>query len=223
MIKVLVLVEGQTEEAFVKTVLAPHLATLNIFPAVTIITTRRRPDRKDFKGGITSYRKIKTDLRPLLNDSSAALVTTIIDYYGLPADFPGLSNCPNASCHDRVSHIETAFANDIGQKKFLPYLSLHEFEALLFVSPNHIDAHFPSQNRLQQLAQIKAQFLSSEEINDNADTAPSKRLRKIYPEYQKRTDGPIIAGKIGLEVIRNECRHFNEWLIKLESLRSGPI
>ncbi|HEU0177815.1 MAG TPA: DUF4276 family protein [Blastocatellia bacterium] len=222
MSKVLILVEGQTEEAFIKTVLAPHLASLNIFPVVTIITTRRRPDQKDFKDGITSYLKIKTDLRPLLNDSSAALVTTMIDYYGLPHDFPGLSDCPNASCHDRVSHIERAFANDIGQEKFLPYLSLHEFEALLFVSPRHLDAHFPSQNRLQQLAQIKTQFLSPEEINNNADTAPSKRLRRIYPEYQKRTDGPTIAGKIGLEMIRNECRHFNEWLIKLESFGGGP-
>src|SRR5215470_11200668 len=127
MSKVLVLVEGQTEEAFVKTVLAPHLTTFNVFPAVTIIATRRRPDRKDFKGGISSYNKIKTDLRPLLNDGSATLVTTMIDYYGLPPDFPGLSNCPNASCHDRVSHIEKAFADDIGQRKFLPYLSLHEF------------------------------------------------------------------------------------------------
>jgi len=222
MSKALILVEGQTEETFVKTVLASHLISFNVFPIVTIITTRRIPDWKDFKGGITDYRKIKTDLRPLLNDSSAALVTTMMDYYGLPDDFPGLSDRPNASCHDRVRYIETAFANDIGQEKFLPYLSLHEFEALLFASPNQIDAHFPSQNRLQQLAQIKAQFLSPEEINDNVDTAPSKRLRKIYPEYQKRTDGPTIAGKIGLEVIRNECSHFNEWLIKLESLGDGP-
>ena|SRR5215467_2219890 len=164
MSKVLILVEGQIEETFVKTALTPHLMGFSVFPTVTIITTRRIPDRKDFKGGITNYRKVKTDLRPLLNDSSAALV----------------------------------------------------------VSPNHIDAHFPSQNGLQQLAQIKAQFLSPEDINDNVDTAPSKRLRRIYPEYQKRTDGPTIAGKIGLELIRHECRRFNEWLTKLESLGGGP-
>ena len=222
MSKVLILVEGQTEETFVKTALTPHLLGFNVFPTVTIITTRRIPDRKDFKGGITNYRKVKSDLRPLLNDSSAALVTTMIDYYGLPDDFPGLSDCPNTSCHDRVRHIETAFANDIMRERFLPYLSLHEFEALLFVSPNHIDAHFQSQNGLQQLAQIKAQFLSPEDINDNVDTAPSKRLRRIYPEYQKRTDGPTIAGKIGLELIRHEGRHFNEWLTKLESLGGDP-
>jgi hypothetical protein len=122
MIRVLILVEGQTEEAFVKNVLSPHLTGFDVFPIVTIVTTRRRPDRKDFKGGIGSYQKIKNDLRPLLNDRSAALITTIFDYYGLPDDFPGMSDIPNTPSRDRIKHLEMFFANDIGHKKFLPYL-----------------------------------------------------------------------------------------------------
>jgi hypothetical protein len=223
MSKVLILVEGQTEESFVKQLLYPHLAAQAIFPVVTIATTRRRPDRKDFKGGIVSYGKVKTDLRPLLRDTSAALVTTMIDYYGLPADFPGMANRPSGSCRDRVQHLESAFAKDINHSKFLPYLALHEFEALLFTSPAQIASHFPDHGRLTQLENIKSQFGSPEEIDDDPLTAPSKRIKNVYPAYQKRADGPTIAQRIGLELIRQECPHFNEWLTKLESLSSPSI
>jgi hypothetical protein len=222
MSKVLILVEGQTEEAFVKQLLSPHLVAQAIFPIVTIATTRRRPDRKDFKGGIVSYGKVKIDLRPLLYDTSAVLVTTMMDFYGLPSDFPGIANCPSGSCQERLGHLESEFARDINHQKFLLYLALHEFEALLFTSPAHIAAHFPSQSRLLQLESIKSQFASPEEIDDDPATAPSKRIRGLYPEYQKRADGPIIAQKIGLELIRQECPHFNDWLTKLEALGHKP-
>jgi hypothetical protein len=223
MSKVLILVEGQTEESFVKQILSPHLATLAIFPIVIIITTRRRPDLKDFKGGIGSYNKIKTDVRPLLRDTSAALLTTMIDYYGLPLDFPGMATCPAGSCHERLRHPESEFAKDINHQKFLPYLALHEFVALLFASPAHIAAHFPHHLQLPQLESIKSRFGSPEEIDDGPSTAPSKRIRALYPEYQKRADGPTMAQKIGLELIRKECPHFNDWLTKLEMLGNKSI
>ncbi|HJU04980.1 MAG TPA: hypothetical protein VJ692_07475, partial [Nitrospiraceae bacterium] len=35
-----------------------------------------------FKGGITDFRKVEDDLRRLLGDTDAALITTMIDYYG---------------------------------------------------------------------------------------------------------------------------------------------
>lgn len=71
--------------------------------------------------------------------------------------------------------------------------------------------------------QIIKQFSSPEEIDNDPKTAPSKRLRDIYPEYRKRVDGPTIASKIGLQLIRQECRHFNEWLTKLESLGNEQV
>ncbi|MDZ8260187.1 DUF4276 family protein [Nostoc sp. ChiQUE01b] len=41
-----------------------------------------------------------------------------------------------------------------------------------------------------------------------------------YPDYGKTKSvfGPQLAERIGLEVIRSRCPHFNTWLLRLESL-----
>jgi hypothetical protein len=36
--------------------------------------------------------------------------------------------------------------------------------------------------------------------------------------YQKVNDGGLIAMKIGLDLMRAECPHFNQWIGKLEAL-----
>jgi hypothetical protein len=218
MSKVLVYVEGQTEETFVGEVLAPHLSKNGIYLIAALATTKRVKSGTDFKGGIVSYGKTRNDILRLVHDTSAALVTTMIDFYGLPADFPGRKNMPTGSCYKRVAHLEEEFLKDIDHLKFLPYLALHEFEAMLFVSPHQIAETFPNVNVREALLAIRADFKSPEEINDDPQTAPSKRLAKILPRYQKPLYGPLIARKIGLDLIRNECPHFNDWLKKLEVL-----
>lgn len=60
--------------------------------------------------------------------------------------------------------------------------------------------------------------LFRKEIDDNPNTSPSKRILGIFPGYQKVFDGPLIVGKTGLEKIRNECDHFNNWITKLETI-----
>ncbi len=95
---------------------------------------------------------------------------------------------------------------------------LHEFEAMMFVSPESIAAAFSNTALKDKLMAIKAEFDSPEEINDNPQTAPSRRLRTLFPGYQKPLHGPLVVLEIGLDQIRNECPHFNEWLRKLESL-----
>lgn len=89
--KVLILVEGQSEETFVKRVLSPHLLNLEVLIVPTIISTKRVKSGPSFKGGIPSYAKVRKELKRLLGDSSAALVTTMVDFYGLPGSFPGRS------------------------------------------------------------------------------------------------------------------------------------
>lgn len=210
--------EGQTEERFVKSILAPHLLTKNIFLAVTILNTKTVKDGANFKGGIINYEKVKNDLTRLFHDSSAKLVTTMFDYYGLPTDFPAFAT-KRGTCYQKVKHLEDAFANDINQQNFLPYLQLHEFEALLFSSTQHIIDTMPnSEDKKEELNRIRQSFSTPEEINDNPETCPSKRLMKLFPEYTKVVFGTLISSNIGLDVIRNQCPHFNEWLTKLESI-----
>lgn len=78
-------------------------------------------------------------------------MTTLIDYYGLPADFPGVSTLPDASPHQKVAHLEQAFAQDIGDARFLPYLMLHGFEAFLFVQPEFIVQTFAQRGAAERM------------------------------------------------------------------------
>ena len=91
---VLILVEGETEEAVVNVVLQPHLMASGIWPTAKILTTKRTRSGSDFKGGVSSYGQVRNEVARLLKDASAALVTTMIDFYGFPSDFPGWRDVP---------------------------------------------------------------------------------------------------------------------------------
>lgn len=216
--KVLALVEGQTEEGFIKRVLGPYLNSKGISLIPIIIKTKREVRSADHKGGVTSYKQVKRDLIPLLNDTSADIVTTMIDYYALPSDFPGYDQRPNSTCYERVQFIEEQFRTDINNTKFLPYLQLHEFEALIFASEEKLPFAFINKNReIQQVAEVNSEFNSPEEINENPNSAPSKRLKNIFPEYQKIFHSQLILSKTNIEDLRAKCSHFNSWLTKLGS------
>lgn len=216
--KVLVLVEGQTEEGFVKRVLEPYLAAKEIYLTPTIIKTKREIRGPDHKGGVNSYRQVRRDLLPLLNDTSADIVTTMIDYYALPSDFPGYDQRPDSTCYARVEYMEVQFSTDINQRKFLPYLQLHEFEALVFASEDKLSTAFISvPSKINQVAAMNNSFNTPEEINENPISAPSKRLKSIFPEYQKTYHSQLILSQTNIDDLRAKCSHFNSWLTKLES------
>jgi hypothetical protein len=215
--KVLVLVEGQTEEKFVRGVLGNFLAGKEIFLTPIIIKTKREVRGPDHKGGVTSYKQVKRDLLPLLNDTSADIVTTMIDYYALPSDFPGFAQRPIGTCYDRVKSMEEQFRLDFNHIKFLPYLQLHEFEALVFASEEKLPIAFVNKDKeIRQVVEINREFASPEEINEDPDSAPSKRLKIIFPEYQKTFHSQLILSQGNLEDLRGKCKHFNSWLLKLE-------
>jgi hypothetical protein len=217
--RVLALVEGQTEERFVKDVLCPYLWGHEIDVTPTIAATKRVKRGPVFKGGITDYQKVENDLRRLLGDTGAVAVTTFIDYYGLPADFPGMASRPPGNPIQKAVHVETEWARQIAHDRFRPYLMVHEFEALLFSKPEELIAalHMPP-GIGQTLFKIRESFSTPEEINDNPETAPSRRILQLSSAYRKIVDGPIVAKRIGLQVIRNQCKHFNAWLDWLETL-----
>ena len=216
--KALILVEGQAEETFVREILGPYLSGRGVYPQAKLVTPKRVKSGSDFKGGIVSYGKVRNDIIRLLGDTSAEVVTTMIDFYGLPDSFPGRPTLPAGSCYDQVAFLEEAFRKDINHQKFLPYLMLHEFEAMLFVAPEKIAQAFPRINKYAELSVIKAEFESPEEIDDDPKTAPSRRIQGFFPGYQKTLDGPLIILEIGLDQIRSECPHFNDWIESVERL-----
>ena len=216
--RVLVLVEGQTEEQFVKVVLCPHFWELEIDVIPIIAITKRVKNGPDFKGGITDYQKVANDVTRLLGDTDATAVTTFIDYYGLPSDFPGMTSRPPGYAIQRVSHVETEWKRRIADLRFRPYLMTHEFEALLFSKPEELSAALNKPMALSQLEEVRASFSTPEEINESPDSAPSKRILSIFPGYQKAVHGSFVAKRIGLQVIREQCAHFNAWLSWLEGL-----
>jgi len=226
--KVLILAEGPTEKYFVRDVLDPHLRPLGVELVVTILTTKRVKSGPDFKGGMSNYTKVKREILRLLGDSSAACVTTMFDYYGLPRDFPGRTGAAGATCYHRVATVEQQFASDVSHRRFKPYLQLHEFEGLLFADPTRIAARFapgdsPEFQRCSlSLSRVRQSFETPEEINDDPATCPNRRILSVIKTYRKRLHGPLIARDIGLEAIRAACPHFNEWLRQLEALGRPP-
>ncbi|MDZ7759617.1 MAG: DUF4276 family protein [Desulfovermiculus sp.] len=115
MIRLHIVVEGQTEEAFVKRVLLEHLGALNIITDVRCVQTGRKRGRT-YRGGIVSYAKLKNDLQRWMKEDQNpdARFTSMVDLYALPEDFPGFSQ--GAALNDplqRVDLLEQAFAQDI--------------------------------------------------------------------------------------------------------------
>jgi hypothetical protein len=213
--RALVLVEGFTEERFVKSVLQEHFWGMNLHLVPTLLVTKRVKDGPSFKGGVTNFRKFENDVRRLLHGAGNALVTTFLDYDGLPSDFPGMNTRPAAGPVDRVTHVEQAIAAHFGgSPALLPYLSLHEFEALLFASPGELPRTLTEDGKQAAFAAIRAAHPTPEHI-DETDW-PSRRIHALFRGYRKPLHGPITAKRIGLDRLRSECRHFDEWIGKLE-------
>ncbi len=214
--KVFVLVEGPTEEMFVKNVLTDFFTAKSIFLYPVLVRTRKERNGKMFKGGISSYGKIKKEILIMLNDSSKDLVTTMIDYYALPNDFPGLNELPEGIPYAKAEYLERMFKNDVSSDKFLPYLSLHEFESLLFSDVEAVNTYFGllSCNSLSKA--LVDSDNNPELINDGYSTHPSKRLKCAIPEYSKIIHGNILAGNIGMSKILESCLKFSKWIRTIE-------
>lgn len=208
--RVIVLCEGQTEANFIVKVLAPAFfdRQVYLYPQIVANTGRSR-------GGITKYPPLKRDILRTCRGDATALVTTLIDFYGLHDDFPGMQ-LSHADPIERIRLIEREFQNDIGQGNFLANLVAHEFEGLLFSDSSKFTDLF-GQGVASELTAIRLKYPTPEHIDDGPWTAPSKRIQAVCGNrYQKPQHGPLIAGEIGLEVIRRECPKFSAWIDKIE-------
>ncbi len=130
-------------------------------------------------------------------------------------------NETNTNPYQKIQYLENALFDDIHDSRFIPYIQLHEFEALILSDPIKLEERFPDyQSKVQQLVSLCQSFDSPELINDGEQTAPSKRIIQAIPRYKgaKASVAPLMAQKIGLETIRKKCPHFNQWIERLENL-----
>lgn len=219
MIRLLILVEGQSEEIFVKRTLAPYLASRGIqVMSPIVLWTKRHTDGGGFRGGVSNWAQILKSLKPLTQDSNA-WVTTLLDFYGLPEDFPGFSvaqQIPDA--HERVQTLQAAFSNAVNHKRLIPFLALYEFEAWLFCAPDIVAQHFGNPTLSSKISSAVTHAGQPESINHGAETHPKARLQALGIGYKETSDGPTLMHKIGIDVIRNSCPHFEKWLTRLEHL-----
>ncbi|WP_264565866.1 DUF4276 family protein [Flavobacterium sp. N3904] len=215
-----VLVEGQTEETFVKEVLNPYIDKYGIYAIPIIVSTKVVADGKNYKGGLSNFnwKYFNGDLQKLIYSTPHGLVTTFIDYYALPSKFPGYENRGNyATPRQRVAYLESELFLLYGSpKNFLPYIQLHEFEAMLFSDKcGFVNCVDERNANLEELCSIIENNKFPEDINDGPTTAPSKRILANYVEYDKVLEGNFILLEIGLETVLEKCPKLNEWIEKI--------
>lgn len=216
--RIIIICEGPTEIEFCKDVLYPYFISRNILIQTPLI--------KKSGGGIVPWASLKQQIERHLLQDNEAVVTTFIDYYGVPESyqFPGwLEAHKMVDKNQRMQHLETAMNQSISgniNHRFIPYLQLHEFEGLLFNNLEVFTAQIPNEefNDLGELTRTIESNPNPELINNTPDNAPSYRLKRLIKGYSKIVYGSIIAKEIGLERIRAKSPRFNQWIERLENI-----
>ena len=213
--RVYIVVEGQTEQEFVNSVIAPYLQRFNIFVVTPVLIRTSR----NGKGGMVNYDHLRNTVSMFLtSDKNDFIVTTFIDFFRMPHNMPDYAVCmAKPDDIQRIAALEMAMNNDIDDRRFFTYIQLHEFEALLF-SDNSGFAYYFSEECAQKTAEVISGYNNPENINSSPDGAPSKRLLAIKPDYNKVLEGNLIALHIGIRAILEKCPRFAAWIARLVSL-----
>lgn len=222
MIRVHVICEGQTEESFVKDLLVPFFSPMGIFLQPALI------GKPGHKGGRVKFERLLTDTRIRLLGDTQSFCTTFFDFYALPTDFPGKNEAgKKTAIADKANDVCEGLADSLKKKigdqpmqRFIPYVQMYEFEALLFSDPQGFANGIDEPSLETKFQEIKQSFSTPEDINDSPMTAPSKRVEKLVPGYQKPLFGTLAALEIGLAKMRSECSLFDSWLNQIEQLKS---
>ncbi len=224
MSRVVVVCEGETEEEFVREVLAPGFYDLGLFLEPQMVETS-----PGHRGGALNYDRVKLHLRNALRQKSAPVVTTLFDLYKLDKRFPGFEQSKlmpdlgeRLAFLRRALHADVVAATECPSERFIPYIQPYEFEALLFSDVASLSLINPSWSRrsIERLIEIRNAAASPEHINDRPETTPAAHLERELsnPSYRKRRHGPIAAQKIGLAKIEAECAFFAAWLAQIRGV-----
>jgi hypothetical protein len=207
---VIIICEGPTEEVFCRNLLSQYL---------------QNSCRIEIRllGGNCNWQRIRDMAEKALKQQKNALVTTFFDYYGVKTKkFPNWKETVGinkANVRERIEILENGMLEEIDSNlryRFIPYVQLHEFEALLFNNIEVFDDMFEfEQYDRAELLNVFNEFPDPEMIDQGTETSPSHRLIKIIPAYRKVIQGNAIAEKIGIEQIRQKNKHFNDWIEQL--------
>jgi hypothetical protein len=220
--ELVVIVEGETEQTFVRDQLAAHLAVhgTTTWPVL--------PGRHRNHGGVKNWEVARADIIRTLREGRYC--STMFDFYAMPLDWPGRKDATGKEWNKRAHYVERQIHKNVvaemgrkfDPKYFIPYVQLHEFEALTFSNVDDlasVAAPLTNQN-VDSLAQRFQEILDEskypEAINDSYETCPSRRISDIVPAYRKSIHGPIVTSRTGLDNIREKCDHFASWIDQLE-------
>lgn len=231
MTRLLVHVEGHTERTFVNEVLAPHLYACGFSAVSARLLGNSR--RRDERGGVRGWPQTRRNIIGHLQQDRNCSVTTMIDYYGLPDSgggaWPNRKQAARSPFPESVQQVEEAMVEEISEhmgtdfdgRRFVPFLMMHEFEALLFSDCEKFSEAIGQPDAAGLLQDIRDGFPHPEEINDSPNGAPSKRISEQIKGYRKPLMGLQGIRAIGLPAIRVECPHFSSWLSRLENLSAS--
>ena len=227
MTRLLVHVEGQTEEKFVNSLLGPHLISCGF----TDVSARLVGSAKSrsHRGGICGWGTAITGIHRHLANDRSAYATTFVDFYGLPQSgpgcWPGRDRCAGLNPSEQSDILLQAMKESVRENhgdgianRFIPFVTMHEFEGLLFSNPEAMANGMGIPDLALRFQDIRNDFDTPEHINDSSQTAPSKRIIGLVPRYEKVHQGNLAALSITLSSIRDECEIFNDWIVRLESL-----
>ncbi len=218
--RLIIVCEGLTEQEFCSDVLYPYFLSKGILIETPLI--------KKSGGGIVAWKYLKKQIETHLLQDKRVYVTTFIDFYGTHEKHGFVSWNESKNIVDknqRLLFLEQKMLEDIDLNlnfRFIPYIQLHEFEALLFNNIQVFKSQIPANDilNINLLAQTMADYPNPELMNDGKTTAPSKRLEQLIKGYNKPVYGAILAEMIGLTNIRNKCPRFNNWIINLENINN---
>ena len=226
MARLLIHVEGETEETFVNEVIAPHLHMRGYETVGARIVGNAR--LRERRGGIRPWLTVRADIVKHLLQGREAIATTLVDYYALPRTkekaWPGRERAAGLPFSGKASCVEKGLLDDLAKvmgddfdgHRFIPFVIMHEFEGLLFSDCAAFSRSIGRPDLQGDLQAIRDEFNTPEEINDSSITAPSKRVLKLIPHYEKVFMGTLAVLEMGLDTIRAECPHFNDWVTRLE-------
>lgn len=211
------IVEGETEEAFVNSILRPYFQSCGLYNPVQCFKI------KHTQGGMQKYSHVRNDVLKTVYEHDV-IVTTMFDLYALPSSFPNYSEAQAITNHqERVAFLEANMKKDIEDSQscqfdnYIPYLQLHEFEALVFSSVTGFEALFEdNEMNYKGICEVISDFPNPEDINDSVETAPSKRMQKLIPGYNKISYGISLIEYTGMDTILQKCPHFKQWIEKLK-------
>lgn len=207
--RVYIVVEGPTEQEFVNSVISPYLQNFGILSISPILIRTSRTGR----GGMVNYLHLFNTIKPLLqSDKNDYIVTTFIDFFRIPHNMPKYDESMEKTGKiEKVESLENAINEDINDRRFFSYIQLHEFEALLFSNNKGFEYYF-SDKLSKETESIISSYDNPEDINTSPESAPSKRLLAIKPDYNKVLEGNLIALEIGIKSILEKCTRFAIWI-----------